>query len=164
MLVIGGMPGAGKSWLCSRLPDSVSVLDIDDFWTDEPGARRHMRNFDEDGFLSALESGLETSTPLALQLTALQPQVRLDLRRRAEKAGAQPHLLMLDVSKETAVAAQQERERQVPEETIGSYATMWERFKTTLKEHDGTLLRERYTSIVVCDREAAAAVTVTFGA
>lgn len=162
MLVVGGIPGAGKTWLCSQLPKTVNVVDIDDFWDDQPGARRHMCNFDEDGFLAAIDAGFASGQPVAIQLTAMQPQVRADLCRRAEKAGYQPHLLIIDVDVATAVASQRGRERQVPTESIIIYADMWERFKKTL-EREAALRHERYASIAVLDREAATVVRIDLG-
>ncbi|MET7433725.1 AAA family ATPase [Streptomyces flaveolus] len=118
LVVITGLPGSGKSTLMHRAVTGhrVDSQDTRDRW--DARVPRHVpyalyRPLVRLAHYAGLRRALRTGEGVVVHDCGTQPWVRAWLAREARRRGATLHLLLLDVSPETARAGQRERGRGV---------------------------------------------------
>ncbi|CAM5694435.1 MULTISPECIES: AAA family ATPase [Streptomyces] len=118
LVVITGLPGSGKSTLMHRAVTGhrVDSQDTRDRWDARvPRSVPYAlyRPLVRLAHYAALRRALRTGEGVVVHDCGTQPWVRAWLAREARRRGATLHLLLLDVSLETARAGQRERGRGV---------------------------------------------------
>ncbi|MFF8907653.1 AAA family ATPase [Streptomyces olivaceoviridis] len=118
LVVITGLPGSGKSTLMHRAVTGhrVDSQDTRDRWDARvPRSVPYAlyRPLVRLAHYAALRRALRTGEGVVVHDCGTQPWVRAWLAREARRRGATLHLLLLDVSPETARAGQRERDRGV---------------------------------------------------
>lgn len=173
-VLVGGVPGAGKSTVLARLPEhaDVRVLDPDRYrrWlrVTLPGVPYR--------FLRPVVHGTHAATVLARLLAgpasgrrvllvhepATRPRRRAFVAALARARGWRPVLVVLDVDRDDALAGQHRRGRVVRSR---SFARHWERwsqqrdlFRAATPTDREAGRRERWDEVHVVDRRTAPAV------
>ncbi|MET8564439.1 AAA family ATPase [Streptomyces flaveolus] len=118
LVVITGLPGSGKSTLMHRAVTGhrVDSQDTRDRWAARVPRRvpyAFYRPLVRLAHYAGLRRALRTGEGVVVHDCGTQPWVRAWLAREARRRGATLHLLLLDVSPETARAGQRERGRGV---------------------------------------------------
>jgi predicted kinase len=162
LLVVGGLPGAGKTTLVRRLAPIAGAVVLDS----EPATRRWMRLPLPYRLLRPLAHA-EHHLRIALALllapgavvvheTATRRASRRWLLALAALARRPAHLLLLDVPAEAARAGQHARRRTVPSASFARHAGRWR----ALRAHaaTGALPGEPWRRVLLLDRAAADAL------
>ncbi len=160
LVVITGLPGSGKSTLMRRAVQGVRVdsQDARDRW-DARLARflpyAVYRPLVRLAHYAGLCRALRTGTGVVVHDCGAQSWVRGWLAREARRRGGTLHLLLLDVTPETALAGQRRRGR-----GVSRYAFLRHRRATRglLRSVEGGTLPEGCGSAVLLDRDAADAL------
>jgi predicted kinase len=163
VLLLGGLPGVGKSTLIGRLLKERANLCMDDY-------RARMGGLDAvyERMFEALSQDAEhllagKAGPLVIDATALRENYRLDYVRLALTANVPIHLLLLDGDRALIEAGQASRERQVPEQAVEKYLVRWRQLMDLVES--GEILAEGFDSCTVMDRPAVNALAaIEFGA
>ena len=121
VLVVGGIPGAGKTtWLAGHAwPPEVTVLDSQDVrrrcFSRLPGwvPYRAVRPLVHAGHYLAIFAAMRRPGPLVVHECATRGWLRRAMTRWARWAGRPAHLLLLDADPETARAGQRARGRRL---------------------------------------------------
>jgi hypothetical protein len=121
VLVVGGIPGAGKTtWLAGfDWPDAVTVLDSQDVrrrhfaWVPAWVPYRAVRPLVHAGHYLAILAAIRRPAPLVIHECATRGWLRRAMTRWAGRAGRPAHLLLLDADPETARAGQRARGRRL---------------------------------------------------
>jgi predicted kinase len=172
LLVVAGLPGAGKSTLIRRLfpPDGSDPRTLDPEtirarWQRLLRTRRGYRLYRP---LVHLEHYLRFALamrrpgPLVLHDTATRGWARRALARLAAIHGRPAHLLFLDVDPAEAVRGEHARGRRVRRATMARHAAAWARLRARLRRPGGGATG--YATTTVLDRRAAAGLTaIVFG-
>lgn len=159
LLVLAGIPGAGKSHLARRLLTHVPVLEADAYITKHADLSLGQAV----GEMTAeAERRVATDPVLVLDATGVNAGYRYRMLRMAGRAGLAPHLLAVDATEDECTAGQIERGRMIPDQSMRSYLAMWDVLK--LKIAIGDLsggdpeFSEGFDSATVLDRAAANAL------
>ncbi len=165
LLIVAGLPGAGKSTLIRRVlarRADVTTLDpetIRDRWQRALGTTRGYRLYRPlvhlEHYLRLLLA-LYRPGPLVLHETATRGWARRALALLAARSGRPAHLLFLDVSPEEAERAQRARGRRVRPRTMRRHAHAWARLRPRVRSPGATATG--YASTTLLDRSAAARV------
>ena len=175
MLLVVGIPGAGKTTLIARIfgAGGAEVLDTEPIrarWRERLGTRRGYRLYRP---LVHLEHYLRivhflgAEGPLVVHETGTRGWLRRRLVRRAVARGRRVHLLALDVPRSVAERGQASRGRRIREGSMERHARGFALLRRALRTNrdEVPLGSGGFDSCLVLDRAAADRVrTVRFGA
>jgi hypothetical protein len=164
VLVVAGVPGAGKTTLLSRVDAAQSeVLDP------EPIRARYARRLARlpyrlwrplvhaEHYLRVLLA-LPGRAGLIVHETGTRAWRRRLLAAAARRFGRTAHLLLLDVSAETALRGQRRRRRMVRRQAFRGHWRRWQALRAALTSPAGDragLAADGWTSVRLMDRAAA---------
>ncbi|POX63947.1 ATP-binding protein [Streptomyces sp. Ru62] len=157
LVVITGLPGSGKSTLMHRAVTGhrVDSQDTRDRWDARvPRSVPYAlyRPLVRLAHYAALRRALRTGEGVVVHDCGTQPWVRAWLAREARRRGATLHLLVLDVSPETARAGQRERGRGVSRYAFRRHRRTTARLLRAVEKGE---LPAGCGAAVLLDREAA---------
>ncbi|MEU3528499.1 AAA family ATPase [Streptomyces sp. NPDC038707] len=157
LVVITGLPGSGKSTLMRRAVTGrrVDSQDTRDHWQARvPGFLPYAlyRPLVRLAHYAGLRRALRTGEGLVVHDCGTQPWVRAWLAREARRRGGTLHLLLLDVSPETARQGQRERGRGVSRYAFGRHRRTTARL---LRAVEKGRLPAGCGAAVLLDRDAA---------
>jgi hypothetical protein len=171
VLVVAGVPGAGKTTFIRRIfsDGTVRVLDSQDLHDRYRRWLRSTRGYPLYRPLVHLEhylrivAALLGSNPLVLHETGTRPWIRWAIARLARARGRTAHLLFLDVTPEAAVEGQRRRGRAVNPRIMARHHVRWTHLRRDLAAGNDPVTREGYASCIVCTREQSDLVrSITF--
>jgi len=147
VVVVAGVPGAGKSTLIRRVVDrsAVAVVDTDDQRRDG-GRASYARHY---GRILAAVRG---SRPVVIHTRGTVGTLRRAIATVAALHGRPAHLILLDASPEEAEDGRRRRGRDVSRLRMAREVARWRRLR------DRDLRREGWASVTVLDRATAAVV------
>ena len=147
VVVVAGLPGAGKSTLIRTAvnPSVVRIVDTDD-QRREGGRASYVRHY------ARILAAVRGSGPVVIHTRGTLGTLRRSITLLASLRGRPAHLILLDVSRPDAEAGQRHRGRRLPRRRMDRQVARWER-----------LLRrgvrgERWQSVHTFDRAGAARV------
>ncbi|NED13493.1 AAA family ATPase, partial [Streptomyces sp. SID9124] len=157
VVVVSGLPGSGKSTLIARAAPAYAVdsQDARDRWARRlPGLLPYLvyRPLVRLAHYWGLRRVLRSGAPVVVHDCGTQSWVRARLARHARRRGSALHLVLLDVSAETAREGQRERGRGV---SAYAFARHRRAVGRLLKDTEAGLLPRGCASAVLLDREAA---------
>lgn len=168
VLVVAGIPGAGKTTLIERLftGGAVTVLDSDTVrrrYARALGARVPYRLYRPLVHLAhyvRIARALSRPGSVVVHECGTRRLVRRWIARRAAREGRPCHLLFLDVTPEVAQAGQRARGRLVRARSFRRHGRAWGRLRARLLAPSGAAPtgRDGYASWVVLSRPAADAL------
>ena len=144
VVVVTGVPGAGKTTLIRRAVDRdlTRVVDTDDLR--ESGRKRLLYA----GHYLRIAFAVAGSRPAVIHSRGTHPAARLAIAALAALRGRPAHLVMIDAARDEAEAGQRERGRKVPAAEMDRQLARWQRVMAR---------RPRgWASIAVLTREQAA--------
>jgi predicted kinase len=146
VVVVAGVPGAGKTTLIRRAVnrDVARVVDTDD--RREAGARRflNVRHY------AAIVAAIAGRRPVVIHSRGTHPAARRAIAALAALRGRPAHLVMLDAEPAEAVAGQRARGRTVDPSEMDRQLARWRRLMARRPRREG------WASVIVLDREQAA--------
>jgi predicted kinase len=147
VVVVAGMPGAGKTTLIRRAVDrsAARVVDTDD--RREKGGRR-LLYLDHYARIVAAVAGRR---PVVIHSRGTQPAARRAIAALAALRGRPAHLVMLDVDRDEAESGQRARGRSVAREEMDRQVARWRRLMARRPDVG-------WASVVVLDRAQAARI------
>lgn len=165
VVVVGGIPGAGKSTLIRRaVPTGVTTLDA------ETVRKRYQRRLSSrvpyrwyrpvvhlEFYLRLVVALLRPGT-LVVHETATRRRARRAIAGLARLRHGRPHLLLLDTTVDDALRGQHERGRVVRPGSMGRHQQRWGVLRDALDVDPGALEHEGWAGTTVLDRRAAAQV------
>jgi predicted kinase len=145
VVVVAGMPGAGKTTLIRRAvdPAAVRVVDTDDH------RRRVPALMYAEHYLRILLAVLGRR-PAVIHSRGTHASLRRAIAELARLRGRPAHLIMLDAGKAEAEAGQRRRGRTIAPAEMARQAARWRRLMARRPTGEG------WTSVVVLDRAQAA--------
>jgi predicted kinase len=145
VVVVAGMPGAGKTTLIRRAVDrtAVRVVDTDDH------RRRVPALMYAEHYLRILLAVLGRR-PAVIHSRGTHASMRRAIAVLARLRGRPAHLVMLDTGREEAEAGQRKRGRVIAPSEMARQAARWRRLMARRPEGEG------WTSVEVLDRSQAA--------
>ena len=146
VVVVAGVPGAGKTTLIRRAVDrdAVRVVDTDD--RREAGRRRLLYL----GHYARIVAAVAGRRPAVIHSRGTHPAARLAIAALAALRGRPAHLVMLDADRGEAEAGQRARGRSVAPEEMDRQLARWRRLMARRPRREG------WASVVVLDRAQAA--------
>jgi len=147
VVVVAGLPGAGKSTLIRRAVDrsTVRVVDTDD--QRQAGRRAsYVRHY---GHMLAAVWGRQ---PVVIHSRGTLGTLRRTITLVSSLRGRPAHLILLDAPRAEAEAGQQHRGRRVSRSKMDREVARWERLRRRGVRGEG------WRSVTVLDRASAAAV------
>ena len=147
VVVVAGLPGAGKSTLIRRAVDrsAVRVVDTDDQRRDGRRAS-YVRHY---GHMLAAVWGRQ---PVVIHSRGTLGTLRRLITLASSLRGRPAHLILLDAPREAAEAGQQRRGRLVSRSKMDREVARWERIRRRGIRGEG------WRSVTVLDRASAATV------
>jgi predicted kinase len=146
VVVVAGVPGAGKTTLIRRAVDRdvVRVVDTDD--RREAGGRRLLYL----GHSARIVAAVAGRRPVVIHSRGTHPAARRAIAALAALRGRSAHLVMLDAARGEAEAGQRARGRTVAREEMDRQVARWRRLMARRPAREG------WASVVVLDRAQAA--------
>jgi predicted kinase len=148
VVVVAGVPGAGKTTLIRRAVDRdvARVVDTDDHR--EAGGRRllYLRHYARIAFAVA------GRRPAVIHSRGTHPAARRAIAALATLRGRPAHLVMIDAGRAEAEAGQQARGRTVDPAEMDRQLARWRRLMARRPAHEG------WASVSVLDRSQAAGI------
>jgi predicted kinase len=148
VVVVAGLPGAGKSTLIRRAVDrtAVRVVDTDD-------QRRAGRRASYVRHYAHMLAAVWGRQPVVIHSRGTLGTLRRLVTLASSLRGRPAHLILLDAPRAEAEAGQQRRGRRVSRSKMDREAARWERLRRR-----GVPRREGWHSVTVLDRPSAATV------
>jgi predicted kinase len=148
VVVVAGVPGAGKTTLIRRAVDrrEVRVVDTDDRRAE--GKRSTPLLYA--GHYARIVVAIVGRRPAVIHSRGTLPVARRTIALLARLNGRPAHLVMLDAPRAAAEAGQRQRGRTVPEGEMERQVARWRRLMARIPTGEG------WASVVVLDREQAA--------
>jgi hypothetical protein len=144
VVVVAGVPGAGKTTLIRRAVDREAVLVVDTDDRRDAGRRRLLYP----GHYARIVAAVAGRRPVVIHSRGTQPGARLAIAALAALRGRPAHLVMLDVERGEAESGQRARGRTVARGEMDRQVARWRRLMAR---------RPRgWASVVVLDRAQAA--------
>lgn len=145
VVVVAGVPGAGKTTLIRRAVarDAVRVVDTED--RRERGARASYL-----GHYLRIVGAVAGRRPAVIHSRGTHAVSRRAIALLARLRGRPAHLVMLDAPREAAEAGQRRRGRMISEAAMERQMARWRRLMRRIPAGEG------WASVVVLDREQAA--------
>jgi AAA domain len=149
VVVVAGLPGAGKSTLIRRAVDRsiATVVDTDD-QRSEGRRASYLRHY------GRIFAGIWGRRPVVIHSRGTRRMPRRAIALAASLRGRPAHLILLDAPRSDAEAGQRRRGRSLPRRAMEREAARWERLR-----HKGAR-SEGWRSVLVLDRASAARVEV----
>jgi predicted kinase len=146
VVVVAGVPGAGKTTLIRRAVDRdvARVVDTDD--RREAGRRRLLYP----GHYARIVAAVAGRRPVVIHSRGTHPAARRAIAALAAVCGRPAHLVMLDAARGEAESGQRARGRTVARAGVDRQLARWRRLMVRRPAHEG------WTSVVVLDRAQAA--------
>jgi predicted kinase len=148
VVVVAGVPGAGKTTLIRRAVDRdlASVVDTDD--RREAGGRRllYARHY------ARIAAAVAGRRPAVIHSRGTHPAARRAIAALAALWGRPAHLVMLDAARGEAEAGQRARGRTVAADEMDRQLARWRRLMARRPAHEG------WASVTVLDRAQAAGI------
>jgi predicted kinase len=148
VVVVAGVPGAGKTTLIRRAVDrgGARVIDTDD--RREAGRRRGLYA----GHYARIAAALVGRTPVVIHSRGTHPAARRAIAALAALRGRPAHLVLLDAARDEAEAGQRARGRTVAAAEMDRQLARWRRLMARRPAHEG------WASVTVLHRAQAAGV------
>lgn len=148
VVVVAGVPGAGKTTLIRRAVDrsAVRVVDTDD--RREAGRRRLLYA----GHCARVVAAVAARGPVVIHSRGTHPAARRAIAALAALRGRPAHLVMLHAERAEAEAGQRARGRTVAAAEMDRQLARWRRLMARRPAHEG------WASVTVLDRARAAGV------
>lgn len=150
VVVVAGVPGAGKSTLIRRAVDrdGVAVVDTDDARARGRGGRGlYVRHY------LRIARAVLGARPAVIHTRGTRAPARWAIRGMAFLRARPAHLVLIDAPRQIAEAGQRERGRTVSQATMDAE---WRRWRRLLTHGVGA---ERWRTVEILDRDEAATVT-----
>jgi predicted kinase len=144
VVVVAGVPGAGKTTLIRRAVDRGAALVVDTDDRRDAGRRRLLYP----GHYARIVAAVAGRRPVVIHSRGTQPAARRAIATLAALRGRPAHLVMLDVERGEAESGQRARGRTVGREEMDRQLARWRRLMA--RRPDG------WASVVVLDRAQAA--------
>jgi predicted kinase len=147
VVVVAGLPGAGKSTLIARAVDrsAVRVVDTDDQRRDD-GRASNVRHYGH------IVTAVWGRRPVVIHSRGTLGTLRRAIALLSSLRGRPAHLILLDAPREAAEAGQRRRGRIVPRSKMDREVARWARLRRR------GVRREGWRSVTVLDRPSAAQV------
>jgi predicted kinase len=149
VVVVAGVPGAGKSTLIRRAVDraGAAVVDTDDQRTDGHGGRLlYARHY------ARIAAALLGPGPVVVHSRGTRPAARRTVAALARLLGRPPHLLLIDADRPAAEAGQRARGRVLARDAMDREWSRWRRLRSRGVAGEG------WRSVRVLSRTEAATV------
>lgn len=148
VVVVAGVPGAGKTTLIRRTVDREAVRVVDTEDRRERGERvSYIAHY------ARIIGAVAGRRPAVIHSRGTHAAARRAIALLARLRGRPAHLVMLDAPRAAAEAGQRRRGRLVPEAEMERQVVRWRRL---MRRNPA---REGWASVVVLDREQAAATS-----
>ena len=159
MLVIAGVPGAGKTTLIRQAVDRshVRVIDTDDRRAHAAATGERPPRLLYLDHYRRIAAALSQPGPVVVHTRGTHRVLRLLLLALARHAHRPAHLLLLHADRHEAERGQQARGRVIDEGQMQRQVERWEGVLDRASEH-GRLPGERWSSVCVLTRTEAAAL------
>jgi predicted kinase len=146
VVVVAGMPGAGKTTLIRRAvdPAAACVVDTDDRPRRAPETLLYAAHY------ARIAAALAGRRPVVIHSRGTHAAARRAIAALAALRRRPAHLILIDAERAEAEAGQRARGRTVAPAEMERQATRWERLMAAIPRREG------WASIVVLDREQAA--------
>jgi AAA domain len=147
VVVVAGMPGAGKTTLIRRAVDRVGarVVDTDDHRR-APGPFRYLAHY------ARILAAVAGRRPVVIHSRGTHAGPRRGIAVLAALRGRPAHLIMVDAERAEAEAGQRARGRTVGRAEMDRQARRWRRLVAARPSGEG------WASVTVLDRRTAAAI------
>jgi GTPase SAR1 family protein len=146
VVVVAGVPGAGKTTLIRRAVDRDVARVVD---TDHRPRRGRLLYV---GHYARIVAAVAGRSPVVIHSRGTQPAARRALAALAAVRGRPAHLVMLDADRSEAESGQRARGRAVAREEMDRQVARWRRLMARRPADEG------WASVVVLDRAQAARV------
>ena len=146
VVVVAGMPGAGKTTLIRRAVDRDAARVVD---TDDRPRRGRLLYL---GHYARIMAAVAGRRPVVIHTRGTQPAARRAIAALAALRGRPAHLVMLDAHRRDAESGQRARGRRVGTEEMDRQVARWRRLMARGPGDEG------WGSVVVLDRAQAARV------
>jgi predicted kinase len=148
VVVVAGVPGAGKTTLIRRAVDRTTVRVVDTEDRRERGERASYI-----GHYARIAGAVVGRRPAVIHSRGTHAAPRRAIALLARLRGRPAHLVLLDAPRAAAEAGQRRRGRMVPEAEMERHVARWHRLMRRIPAGEG------WASVVVLDREQAAATS-----
>jgi predicted kinase len=144
VIVVAGIPGAGKTTLIRRAVDrsAARVIDTDD-------RRRRSALLLYAGHYGRIAFAIAGRRPVVIHSRGTHTFARRAIAALARLCGRETHLVLIDADRAAAEAGQRARGRRVAPDVMDREVARWRRLQVR---------REPWRSVLVLDRPQAAAV------
>jgi ABC-type cobalamin/Fe3+-siderophores transport system ATPase subunit len=147
VVVVAGLPGAGKTTLIRRAVDRAEVRVVD---TDDQRAGRRTGRFLYAGHYARVLAAIAGPAPAVIHSRGTHGWLRRAIVLLATLRGRPAHLILLDADRAEAEAGQRARGRIIGRAEMARQAARWRRVMARRGRGEG------WASVVVLDREQAA--------
>ena len=156
VVVVAGLPGAGKTTLIRRAVDRDAVQVVD---TDDLRARRRRFPPLYAEHYARIVAAVAGRRPVVIHSRGTHASLRRGIALLARLRGRPAHLVLLDAGRAEAVAGQRARGRIIGATEMARQTARWRRLMARRPSHEG------WSSVTVLDREQAARTSaITFRA